>query len=72
MDVATFMQTIVELLNYELRNVGVIIDNDTAVHKILTELPSRFEIFVRTIFNELRMPSLANMGARLHLEESNL
>ena len=70
-DVATFMQIIFELLN-ELRNVGVIIDNDTAVHKILTELPSRFEIFVRTILNEPRMPSLDNLGARLHLEESNL
>ena len=71
MDVVTFMQSIAELLN-ELRNVGVIIDNDTAVHKILTELPSRFEIFVRTILNEPRMPSLDNLGARLHLEESNL
>lgn len=50
-DVATFIQTIVELSN-ELRNPGVIIDNDTFVHKILTELPSRFEIFFRTILNE--------------------
>jgi hypothetical protein len=35
MGVATFMQTIDELLN-EFKNVGVVINNDTAVHKILS------------------------------------
>ena len=33
MDVVTFMQTRVELLN-KLKNVGVIIDNDTTMHWI--------------------------------------
>ena len=58
-------------VNHELINVRVIIDNDIAVHKILTELPSRFEIFVKIIFNEPRMPTLDNLEAS-HLEESNL
>ena len=74
MDVVTFMQTIVELLikKNERRSVGVIVDNDKIVHKILLELPSRFKIFDKTILNELRMPTLDNLEARLHLEESNL
>lgn len=35
-DVVTFLQTLAKLLD-ELRNVGVIIDDDTVVHNILTE-----------------------------------
>jgi hypothetical protein len=48
MDVSTFMQTVGEILS-DLRHAGVVIDNDTVVHKILTELPQRFEIFVRSV-----------------------
>jgi transposase InsO family protein len=71
MDVASFMQAVSEIIS-DLRNVGVIIDNDTAVHKILTELPQRFEIFVRNVQNETQVPTLDVLGARLHLEESNI
>jgi hypothetical protein len=71
MDVASFMQAVSEIIS-DLRNVGVIIDNDTAVHKILTELPERFEIFVRNVQNDTRVPTLDVLGARLHLEESNM
>jgi hypothetical protein len=71
MDVSSFMQAISETLN-DLKNAGVEIDNDTTVHKILTELPQKLEIFVRTVQQETRMPSLDNLGARLHLEESNI
>ena len=35
-DAVTFLQTLAKLLD-ELRNVGVIIDDDTVVHNILTE-----------------------------------
>lgn len=48
------------------------IDNDMAVHKILTELPPRFEIFVRSLQNESRVPTLDTLAARMHLEETNL
>jgi hypothetical protein len=71
MDVGTFMQIVSETLN-DLRSVGVIVDNDTAVHKILTELPQKFEIFVRTLQQETIIPMLDNLGSRLHLEESNI
>ena len=68
-DVGTFMQAVTEMIN-ELKHARVEIDNDTAVHKI-TELPQRFEIFVRTVQNKTRMPTLESLGACLHLEESN-
>ena len=70
-NVASFMQAVSEIIN-DLRNVGVIIDNDTTVHKILTKLPERFEIFVMNVYNETRVPTLDVLGARLHLEESNM
>jgi hypothetical protein len=70
-DVGTFMHIVSETLN-DLRSIGVIVDNDTAVHKILTELPQKFEIFVRTLQQETIIPTLDNLGSRLHLEESNI
>ena len=48
MDVASFMHVVSEIIS-DLRDVGIIIDNDMAVHKILTELPQHFEIFVRNV-----------------------
>jgi hypothetical protein len=48
MDVSTFMQLVEEIL-YELRNAGVDIENNTAIHKILIELPAKFEIFCRSV-----------------------
>jgi hypothetical protein len=71
MDVSSFMQAVQDNFN-DLRNAGVIIDNNMAVHKIFTELPPRFEIFVRTLQNESRMPTLDTLAARMHLEETNL
>jgi hypothetical protein len=38
MDVGTFIQIVSETLN-DLRSIGVIVDNDMVVHKILTKLP---------------------------------
>jgi hypothetical protein len=71
MDVSTFMQTVGKILS-DLRYAGVIIDNDTVVYKILTELPQRFEIFVRSVQQETIMPMLENLGARFHLEKNNM
>jgi hypothetical protein len=71
MDVSTFMQTVNKTIS-DLRYTGVTIDNDIAVHKIITELPQKFKIFVRSIQQETVMPTLENLGARLHLEESNM
>jgi hypothetical protein len=71
MDVSTFMQIVGEILSV-LRYAGVVIDNDTTVHKILIELPQRFKKFVRSVQQETVMPTLENLGARLHLEESNM
>ena len=71
MDIASFMQAVNEIIS-DLCNVGVIIDNDTAMHKILTELPQCFDIFVRNVQNETQVPTLDVLGARLHLEESNI
>jgi hypothetical protein len=71
MNVNTFMQTVSEILS-DLRYARVIIDNDTTVLKIVIELPQKFEIFVRSIQQEIVMPTLENLGARLHLEESNM
>jgi hypothetical protein len=71
MDVSSFMQIVQEIIS-DLRNAGVIIDNDTAVHKILTELPPKFDIFVRSLQNESRVPTLDTLAARMHLEETNL
>ena len=40
--------------------------------KIVIQLPQKFEIFVRSIQQEIVMPTLENLGAHLHLEESNM
>jgi hypothetical protein len=71
MDVVFFMQVVSEIIS-DLCNVGVIIDNDMAVHKILTKLLQRFDIFVRNVQNETQVPTLDVLGARLHLQESNI
>lgn len=71
MNVSTIMQLVEELL-YELRNVGVDIENNTAIHKILIELPAKFEIFCRSVQNEPWMPTLDILGIRFHLEENNM
>ena len=66
MDVASFMHATSEIIS-DLCNVGVIIDNDTTVHKILTKLPKRFEIFVMNVQNVTRVPILDILGVRLYL-----
>ena len=70
MDVEAFIQAMSEMIN-ELKHVSMEIDNDATIHKILIKLMQRFEIFVKMLQNETRMPMLKSLGANLHLEESN-
>ena len=45
MDVGTFMRIVSEILS-NLKYARVKNNNDTIVHKILTKLPKKFDIFV--------------------------
>lgn len=69
MDIASFMQIVSKLLN-EPKNAKVIIHDDASIHKIITKLPERYEMFVKMALKKACMLILDMLGA--WLEETNL
>lgn len=56
------MQIVSKLLN-EPKNAKVIIHDDASIHKIITKLPERYEMFVKMALKKACMLILDMLGA---------
>lgn len=71
MVVSEFMKIVYDLLN-DLREINELPSNTVIVHKILKNLPMKYETFVRMLQNEKETPSLASLASRLYMEETKM
>lgn len=68
MSVSTFMQHVNDLLN-DLREINKLPSDIMVVHKILKNLLTKYENFVKILRAKKETPSLIRLVSRLHMEE---
>lgn len=71
MTVASFMQTVHEIIN-DLRDANELLSDLVIIHKILKIISFKFETLVRIIHNKQTPPTLAKLAVRLQMEEMEI